>query len=102
MDNKLKGNAYAVGRMIAILEHYAGSKFGPNTLPTLFSHPTHGYRVWARYVDKTDPYYQELVDIDIPVTTPNKVVEGQMWIGYYHQKARYTNKGESEYERKKS
>ncbi len=80
---------YVTGRMIAICEHYAGGKFGPGTLTTMFSHPQHGVDVWRRYIDKNDEYYWELKEIALPVTTKNEMEKSQVWVGYYHQKAAY-------------
>ena len=89
LDRNNRSMSYVSGRMIAIAEHYAGSKFGPGTLSAMFTHPAHGVDVWRRYIDTSDEYYQELADIELPITTPNKVEEGKVWIGYYHQKAEY-------------
>lgn len=89
LDRNNRSMSYVSGRMIAIAEHYAGSKFGPGTLTSMFTHPAHGVDVWRRYIDKNDEYYQELADIELPITTPNKIEEGKVWIGYYHQKAEY-------------
>lgn len=80
---------YVVGRMIAITEHYAGKKFGPNTISTMFQHPQGTIDVFRRYIDKNDEYYLELKDIALPVTTKNEVVKSQIWDGYYHQKSEY-------------
>ena len=89
LDRTNRDMPYISGRMIAIAEHYAGNKFGPGTLSTMFTNPAHGVDVWRRYIDKTDEYYQELADIQLPVTTKNEVEKGQIWVGYYHQKAAY-------------
>ncbi len=89
LDRNNRTMPYVSGRMIAIAEHYAGDKFGPGTLSAMFTHPAHGVDVWRKYIDKNDEYYKELTDIQLPFTSPNKVEENQVWIGYYHQKAEY-------------
>ena len=89
LDRNNRSIPYVAGRMIAIAEHYAGKKFGPGTIPTMFTHPAHCVDVWRRYIDTTDEYYQELVSIALPVTLANEIEKGQAWVGYYHQKAEY-------------
>lgn len=89
LDRNCRAIPYIAGRMIAITEHYAGKKFGPNTLSNMFTHPAHGIDVFRRYIDENDEYYQELNDVEIPVTITNEVEKGQIWVGYYHQKAAY-------------
>ena len=89
LDRTCTAIHYVTGRMIAITEHYAGKKFGPNTLSTMFQHPQGTIDVFRRYIDKNDEYYQELKDIALQVTTENEVVKSQIWVGYYHQKAAY-------------
>lgn len=91
LDRTNRAMPYVTGRMIAIVEHYAGEKFGPNTLPSMFTHPAHGVEAFFRYIDTDDEYYKELKDIDLPITTKNEIEKGQAWIGYYHQKAEYNN-----------
>jgi hypothetical protein len=89
LDRNNRSMPYVAGRMIAIAEHYAGKKFGPGTVPNMFTHPAHGVDAWQRYIDTTDEYYQELVGLALPVTLANEVEKGQAWVGYYHQKAEY-------------
>jgi len=89
LDRNNRDIPYVSGRMIAIAEHYAGNKFGPGTLANMFTHPNLGVHTWLRYIDKSDEYYQELEDFQLPDTTANEVAKGQAWIGYYHQKAEY-------------
>ena len=89
LDRNNRTMPYVSGRMIAIAEHYAGDKFGPGTLSTMFTHPNLGVHTWLRYIDKNDEYYQELADIQLPDTTPNEIEKSQVWVGYYHQKAAY-------------
>ncbi len=91
LDRTNRTAAYISGRMIAIAEHYAGKKFGPGTLSTMFTHPQHGVGVWRRYIDADDEYYQELAGEPLPVTTPNEVEKSKAWVGYYHQKAAYSS-----------
>lgn len=85
---------YVTGRMIAIIEHYAAHKFGPNTLTNMFVHPAYGAQVFLRYVDTSDEYYKELADVELPVTVIGSVDEGKMMTGYYHQKAAYDRDAE--------
>jgi len=75
--------------MIAITEHYAQKKFGPNTLSTMFQHPAGTIGVFRRYIDKDDEYYREVGEVELPITTANEVAKSQMWVGYYHQTAAY-------------
>ncbi len=82
---------YIVGRMIAIVEHYAKDKFGPGTLANMFTHPSHGVSVFMRYVDKTDVYFNDIKKIQLPTTMSNEIEKSQIWVGYYHQKAAYDN-----------
>jgi hypothetical protein len=89
LDKNCKDLPYIAGRMIAITEHYAGKHFGPGTLSNMFTNPANGVNTFLRHIDTNDEYYQELKDIELPVTIPNEVVKGQLWIGYYHQKAEY-------------
>lgn len=89
LDKNNRDIPYVTGRMIAITEHYAGKKFGPNTLSNMFTHPAPGIDVFRRYIDENDEYFQELKDVQLPITTNTEVEKGQIWIGYYHQKAAY-------------
>lgn len=89
LDRNNRQLPYVSGRMIAIIEHYAKSKFGPGTLSTMFTHPYQGLEVWGRYIDPYDEFYQDLQNVTLPVTMPNKVAESQAWVGYYHQKNAY-------------
>lgn len=95
LDRQKRDLPYVSGRMIAIAEHYAGNKFGPNTLPTMFTHPAYGVDVWKGYIVATDEYYQELLGIPLPTTIRNEIDKGQAWIGYYHQKAAYSENPQS-------
>lgn len=88
LDRDRRSLPYVTGRMIAITEHYAGNRFGPNTLGRMFTHPQDGVNVWRRYINTSDEYYQELKDINFPVTMYDKVEQSQAWVGYYHQKSR--------------
>lgn len=88
LDKNCKATPYLTGRVIAVVERYAGDKFGPGTLTTMISHPQHSVSVFLRYVDKDDAYYQELQNTELPATmTP--LEQGQVWVGYYHQKEAY-------------
>ena len=82
---------YKTGRLIAIAQKYAGDKWGLNTLNNTFRHPANGVKVWRKYIPEDDEYYMELADVELPVTTPDHIAEGRMWIGYYHQKSVYAN-----------
>lgn len=89
LKREYRNQSYVSGRMIAIAEHYAGEKFGPHTLETMFTHPKSGVDVWIKYIDNNDEYYNELKDFQLPVTIENEVEKGKVWIGYYHQKSVY-------------
>ena len=89
LDRSRKELPYITGRMIAVVEHYAKEHFGPGTLSNMFTHPAKGVNSFLRYIDISDEYYQELKDVELPVTIPNEVIKGQLWIGYYHQKSEY-------------
>lgn len=99
LDRNNRNLPYVTGRMIAISEHYAGAKFGPGTIQSMFTHPAHGLDVWRRYIDTHDEYYQELAEISMPVTITNEIEKGQAWVGYYHQKAAYGLCNEKERQR---
>lgn len=75
--------------MLAIVEHYAHGKFGPNTLSNGFSHPASVVDTFGKYIDTNDVFFEELKHIELPVTTKNEIYKSKMWIGYYHQKAAY-------------
>ena len=89
LDRSVRAMPYVVGRMIAITEHYAVSKFGALTLSNMFTHPRYYIDAFRRYIDKEDMYYNELKDIELPVVIKSPVEQGQIWIGYYHQKSAY-------------
>ena len=89
LDRSRKELPYLTGRMIAVVEHYAKEHFGPGTLSNMFTNPAIGINTFRRYIDRYDEYYQELKGVELPVTIPNEVIKGQLWIGYYHQKAEY-------------
>ena len=91
LDRKNTNELYVTGRMIAITEHYAGDKFGPNTLSRMFSHPVRGFDVFSQYIDKSDEYYTELQDVQFPASVKSENDKGRMWIGYYHQKSAYNS-----------
>jgi hypothetical protein len=91
LDRYNRDIPYITGRMIAITEHYAGHKFGPGTLTSMFMHPSECVDIFRRYIDYSDEYYQELYDIRLPVTTKNEIEKSQMWVGYYHQKSAYNS-----------
>lgn len=80
---------YIVGRMIAITQHYAGKQFGGNTVTDMMSHPKYYIGTFAKYIDKNDEYYNELKDITLPGVMRNPTEMGQVWVGYYHQRAEY-------------
>lgn len=91
LDKNNKDIAYIAGRMLAIVEYYAHGKFGPNTLSNGFSHPTSVVNTFGKYIDTNDVFFEELKHIDLPVTTKNEIDKSRMWIGYYHQKAAYSD-----------
>lgn len=97
LDRTCKAMPYIAGRMIAIAEHYAGERFGANTLSNMFTHPAYYVDVFRRYIDTNDEYFDELKDISLPTTIQNEVQKGQVWIGYYHQKAEYEEQSRGGY-----
>ena len=90
MNRENKDTPYLVGRMCAIVEHYAGKKFGPNTLVTMMKSPAYSVSVFAKYVPMDDEYWQELAVVELPNNLA-PVPQSQVWVGYYHQKAAYTD-----------
>lgn len=89
LDRNCKETHYVVGRLIAIVEHYASSKFGPNSLSNMFTHPREGYEVFGRYIDADDEYIKEIEGTEIPVSILNEMDKSKVWVGYYHQKKEY-------------
>lgn len=94
IDRENRELAYCTGRLIAIAEHYAGKRFGQFTLDNLFTHPQYNFGVWRRYIDQSDEFFMELGDIVLPVTMGTSAELGRMWVGYYHQKAAYSDNTE--------
>ena len=42
LDRNNRSMHYVAGRMIAIADHYAGTKFAPDTIPAMVTNPAHG------------------------------------------------------------
>lgn len=93
LDRENTKPTYMTGRLIAIVERYAGKKFGPGTIPTMFTSPRWGINVWYRYLDMQDEFLADFDGFEIPQhLTP--VQKADAWIGYYQQKSAY-NKQEA-------
>lgn len=89
LDRECKDMPYLTGRLIAITEHYASKRFGPGTIGEMFKFPKRYIDVFWRYVDHDDAY---LTEIGVaPMERMNNQEQSQAWVGYYHQKAEYSD-----------
>lgn len=88
LDRNNQSPAYMTGRFIAIIERYAGKKFGPGSLPTLFESPRGAINVWIKYVNQNDEYLADFCDFTIPLHLI-PIAKSEAWSGYYHQKSAY-------------
>ena len=91
LDRKNDDYYYKVGRVIGVIEHYAGNNWRANTLNRMFQNPAYGLKDWRRYIDTEDEYLQELSDVVLPSSPVAPVDEAKMWVGFLAQKYEYGN-----------